>query len=81
MVIKVVGDGCSHCSKLYANVLKAVQELKMDIVVEQETDMLKILQQHLRCTPAILVNGNVVSEGETLSVEKLKELFKGLEHG
>ena len=79
MVIKIVGDGCAHCRKLYANAQKAAQELNMDFVVEQETDIVKILQQHLRCTPAIIANGNVISEGETLSVEKLKELFKKLE--
>ena len=75
MVVKIVGDGCSHCSKLYANALKAAQELNMGIVVEQENDMLKILQHRVKCTPAIIINGSIVSEGETLSVEKLKEIY------
>ena len=75
MVVKIIGDGCAHCSKLYANALKAAQELNMGIVVEQESDMLKILQHRVKCTPAIIINGNIVSEGETLSVEKIKEIY------
>jgi len=79
MVIKIVGDGCAHCSKLYANAQKAALELNMDITVEQENNILKILQQRVKCTPAIIVDGKVISEGETLSVEELKELFKAIE--
>lgn len=80
MVIKIIGDGCSHCSKLFANAQKAAQELDMNIMVEQETDIMKILQQRISCTPAIIANGKVISEGETLSVEKLKELFKKIKN-
>ena len=75
MVIKIISDGCPHCSKLYANAQKAAQELDMNITVEQETDIVKILQYRAKCTPAIIADGNIISEGEMLSVEKLKELF------
>jgi len=78
MVIKIIGDGCSHCSKLFANAQKAAQELDMDITIEQETDILKMLQHRISCTPAIIANGKIVSEGETLSVEKLKNLLRNI---
>ncbi len=75
MVIKVLGDCCSHCSKLYNNTLQATQELGLNIPVEQIGDMLKILQYKVMRTPALLINEKIISEGESLSVEKIKKLL------
>ena len=77
MVIKVLGDCCSHCSRLYSNVLKAVQELNADVQIEHEGDILKILQYKVVSTPALIINEKIVSEGESLSVEKIKILIVG----
>ncbi len=75
MVIKILGDCCAHCSKLYSNTLKAIQELNADIKIEQEGDMLKILQYKVMRTPALIINEKIISEGESLPVEKIKALI------
>ena len=75
MVIKVLGNCCSHCSILYSNTIEAVKELNMNIPVEQEGDILKILQYKVMRTPALLINEKIVSEGEALSVKKIKEII------
>jgi len=72
--IKVLADGCPHCSILYSNVLKAVEELNLKVPVTYESDILKILQYRVLSTPALVVNEEVVSAGEVLSVEKIKEI-------
>jgi len=75
--IKVLGDGCSHCSILYSNTLQAVRELNLDIPVTHESDILKILQYRVLSTPALIINEEVISAGEMLSVEKIKEIISG----
>jgi hypothetical protein len=75
MVIKVLGNCCSHCANTYTNVVKAVRELNLNIPVEQEGDMMKILQYRVLRTPAIVINENVVSENESLTVDAIKELI------
>ena len=73
MEIKVLGDGCSHCSVLHSNTLQAIEELNLNVPVTYESDILKILQYRVLSTPALVINEEVVSAGEVLSVEKIKE--------
>jgi small redox-active disulfide protein 2 len=76
MEIKVLGNCCSHCSRLYANVLQAVKELELNIPVEQIGDILTILQYRILRTPALVINGKVVSDGEVLTVEEIKKKLR-----
>ena len=75
MEIKVLGDGCSHCSVLHSNTLQAIKELNLNIPVTYENDILKILQYRVLSTPALVINEKVVSAGEVLSVEKIKKII------
>lgn len=79
MVIKVLGDCCSHCAQLHKNTLQAVKELNMDISVKQEGDIMQILQYKVMRTPTLVINEKIISEGETLSVEKIKEIISEIE--
>ena len=75
MVIKVLGNCCSHCSALYTHTVKAIEELQINIPVEQEGDILKILQHKVLRTPALLINDKIVSDGEVLSVQQIKNIL------
>jgi small redox-active disulfide protein 2 len=75
MVIQILGNCCNHCTKLYTNTIEAVKELNLEVEVEQEGDIIKILQHKVMRTPALLIDDKIISEGETLSVKKIKEIL------
>lgn len=74
-VIKVLGTGCSSCKALYTTVQEAVAQLGIDAKVEKEEDIEKIMTYNVMSLPALVVDGKVVSKGQKLSVEQVKELL------
>lgn len=76
-LIQIVGKGCKKCEKLFELALKAVEETgKMDeYTVEHFTDITKFADLDVFMTPALRINGKVVSEGRVLGIEKIKELL------
>ena len=76
MKIKVLGSGCPNCKVLEANTKKALDELKKKASVEKVTDMVKIIEYGVMSTPALVVDGKVVSSGRVLSPEEIKKFLK-----
>ncbi len=75
-VIKVLGTGCASCKALYNTVEQAVAQLGIEATVEKEEDLEKIMAYNIMSLPALVVNEKVVSKGQKLSVEQVKELIK-----
>lgn len=75
MKIQILGPGCPKCVKLTENVKQAVRELEIEAEVEKISDMLKIMEHGVLMTPALVIDGKVVSSGKVLSVEQAKELL------
>lgn len=73
--IQVLGPGCPNCEKLIENTRVAVNELGLDCEVEKITDIVEITRFDVMLTPAIAVDGVVLSSGNVLSVAQLKELL------
>ncbi|MFI3331572.1 MAG: thioredoxin family protein [Rikenellaceae bacterium] len=67
MEIKVLGTGCAGCKALEATVREVVEELNLDASVEKVEDMMQIMSYNIMRTPAVVVDGNVVSSGKKLS--------------
>ena len=76
MKIKVLGSGCPNCKVLEANAKKALDEMKKKASVEKVTDMVKIIEYGVMSTPALVVDGKVVSSGRVLSPEEIKKFLK-----
>lgn len=74
-VIKVLGTGCSSCKALYSTVQEAVKELGIDATVEKEEDLNKIMAYNVMSLPALVINEKVVSKGQKLTVEQVKQLL------
>ncbi len=74
-VIKVLGTGCSSCKALYATVQEAVKQLGIDAEVIKEEDLNKIMAYNVMSLPALVVNEKVVSKGQKLTVEQVKQLL------
>lgn len=75
MNIKVLGTGCPSCIKLEKHVRLAVKELELDVEIEKVTDMKDILSFGVMGTPALVIDGKVVSTGKVVSVKDLKKML------
>jgi small redox-active disulfide protein 2 len=76
MKIEILGSGCSKCRKLAKNTEKAVNDLGVDAEITKVEDMTEIMERGVMLTPALSVNGKVVSSGKVLSPEKIAKHLK-----
>lgn len=76
--IKVLGGGCKNCHKLMDNTQEALRVLGMDDTVELVSDMAVIAGYGVMSTPALVVDGKVVSMGRVLSPEQASEAIYGV---
>ena len=74
--IQVLGSGCAKCNALEAAVQAALHELGMDDTIEHVTDFAQIAAYGVMTTPALLVDGKVVSYGKVLSQEEARALIQ-----
>ena len=73
--IKILGLGCKKCEKLEESVKKAVIELNLNLPISHITDFTQIASYGVMSTPALVLNGEVVSFGKVLSVEEVKHIL------
>ena len=74
--IQVLGSGCAKCNALEAAVQAALHELGMDDTIEHVTDFAQIAAYGVMTTPALVVDGKVVSYGKVLSQEEARALIQ-----
>jgi small redox-active disulfide protein 2 len=75
MKIHVFGMGCRNCHQLEANVKQAVAKSGITAEVEMVTDPVKIAEAGIMMTPALAINGDVVTMGRVTSVQEILELL------
>ncbi len=79
MDIKVLGTGCcGKCAALMAATEAAVSEMGINSKVEEITDIEKIISYNVMRTPALVVDGKVLSSGKALNTEEVKSILKQL---
>uniref|UniRef100_A0A7C2EJ92 Thioredoxin family protein n=1 Tax=Ammonifex degensii TaxID=42838 RepID=A0A7C2EJ92_9THEO len=71
--VKVLGPGCPRCRALEEEVRKAVAELGLPVKVEKVADVGEIINYGVMLTPALVVDGRVVSSGRVPSREEIKK--------
>ena len=74
--VKVLGSGCAKCNDLEANVKVALKQLGMDSSIEHVTDFNIIAAYGVMTTPALVVDGKVVSYGNVLKVDEAVKLIQ-----
>ena len=75
MKIEILGMGCPKCKALTANAHKAVEELKIEAVIEKVEKIEDIMQFNVLVTPALVVDGQVKSTGKVLTAEEIKKIL------
>lgn len=74
--IKVLGSGCAKCNQLEAATFQALTELDMDTTIDHITDFSQIAAYGVMTTPALIVDGKVVSYGKVLKKDEVIKILK-----
>lgn len=75
MKIEILGAGCPKCKQLTANAEAAVKELNIQAEIGKITDIDKIIEYGVMMTPALAVDGTVVSAGKVLTKDDIKKII------
>ncbi len=74
--VKVLGSGCAKCNQLEAAARAALEQLGMDTSIDHVTDFAEIASYGVMSTPALVVDGKVVSYGKVLKAEEVTAILK-----
>lgn len=74
--VKVLGTECAKCNALEDAVRAALTELGMDTTIDHVTDFTQIAAYGVMTTPALVVDGKVVSYGKVLKKDEAKALIQ-----
>ncbi len=74
--VKVLGSGCAKCNALEDAVRAALTELGMEPSIDHVTDFAQIAAYGVMTTPALVVDGKVVSYGKALKKEEAKAVIQ-----
>ena len=73
MKIEILGTGCAKCDKLEQNARAAAAETGVPCTIVKVKDLAEIAARGVMLTPALLIDGLVVTSGRVLSVEEIAE--------
>lgn len=74
--VKVLGSGCAKCNQLEAATKMALEQLGMDTTIDHVTDFVEIAAYGVMSTPALVVDGKVVSYGKVLKTEEVVKILQ-----
>ena len=74
-LIEIVGPGCAKCELLAKYAEQAATELALDFAVVKLKDPSAWARYGVMMTPALVVDGQLKSQGRVLSAAKVKELL------
>lgn len=80
MKVQIYGSGCEKCKRLAANAEEAAQNLGIDIELEKVSAISAISEAGIMLTPALAIDGQVLSSGRSLTVNEIEELLHA-KHG
>ena len=76
MKIEVLGSGCARCKVLEKNTREAVKTAGLDAEVIKVEDMQQIMAYQIMSTPALAVDGKVISTGKLLNPVEIITLLQ-----
>lgn len=74
--IKILGPGCSRCNTLEQMAMEVVEEMRLVAGIEHVTDAKEIGRYGVMGTPALVINGKVMSVGSIPSKEMIKKWLR-----
>jgi small redox-active disulfide protein 2 len=75
MIIKILGSGCRKCIALADNAKAAALAAEKEAEIVKVTDFAEIAAFGVMSTPALVVDGKVVSTGKVLTADEIGKLI------
>jgi small redox-active disulfide protein 2 len=75
MKIAILGTGCTKCKKTEEIVRKVVAANKVKAEIEKVEDIQEIMKYKVMTTPAVAIDGKVVSAGRVPSEQDVKKML------
>lgn len=73
--IKVLGPGCAKCKSTFATIEKVVKANGLAAVPTKVEDIEEIMRYNIMATPAIVIDGKVVSKGKVPTEAEVEKLL------
>ena len=74
--VKILGSGCAKCNQLEAAAKEALEQLGMNAAIDHVTDFSQIAAYGVMSTPALVIDGKVVSYGKVLKTEEVIKILQ-----
>jgi len=75
MDIKILGTGCPKCKTLEHLTREVVTKNGIDATITKVEDIMEIMKYNIMTTPALVIDGKVVSKGRVPSAEEIKQFL------
>lgn len=75
MLIEILGSGCPNCKALESRAMQAIEEMGVSAEIKEVRDYAEIASYGVMHTPALAINGKVVSAGRVLKVDEIRSLI------
>ena len=75
MRVEVLGAGCAKCRRQVKNVERAIEALGIEAEVAKVEDLEEMADRGVSLTPAVAVDGELVTSGRVAGVEELVGLL------
>ena len=76
MDIKIIGEGCPDCGRLYDNTVSALNELGIEANVAKIGDLIEIVKLGVMSAPSLMVDGKLLVAGKVASQKEIVKLLK-----
>ena len=76
MDIKIIGEGCPDCSRLYDNTLAALAELGMEADIQKVGNLIDIVKLGVLSAPSLMVDGKLLIAGKVASRKEIVKVLK-----
>ena len=73
--IKILGPGCRRCEQLAESAEEAAEQLGIAYELEKVKNVVEFADYGVMMTPALVVDGEVKSQGKVLSSDEIKALL------
>ncbi|MBE9067394.1 thioredoxin family protein [Leptolyngbya cf. ectocarpi LEGE 11479] len=73
--VEILGKGCNKCKQLEANAKEALSALSLEGDFYHVTDTMEIINHGVMQTPALVIDGRVLSQGKVIDPEKIQSLL------
>jgi small redox-active disulfide protein 2 len=75
MEIKILGPGCAKCKTLEKLTRDVASNYGIDATITKVEDIMEIMKYNIMTTPALVIDGKVVTKGRIPSAEEIKQLL------